>query len=242
MFRERNIRPGASTAIAALLALAPAALQAEVPEVPLADPPPAAVTQLPARVGSVDTPPVPLAEVTVRARPDAAATGSPSASYWALAAGGLASMGLAVWGFVAIGRRKSPLDRRIAALERSHDAEPAPDPQAAMPAPPPSAASVHDLRRPAPPPPASLAHTGASVALPRALPERFEDRDALLRRMIAAAPDRANPFTSYRARCKRARLILQSLGRDFADAEPRIDLGQYSANWPEPGRDEDAAA
>lgn len=239
MFGKCNIRPGASIAITAVLALAPAALRAEVPEAPLSNPPPAAVTQPPVRAGAVEAPLEPL--VTARARPDAAATRSPSASYWALAFGSLASIGLAIWGFVAIGRRKSPLDRRVAALERSLDADSSPDPQAA-PAPQPLAGSVRELRRPAPPPAASLAHTGASVALPRALPERFEDRDVLLRRMIAAAPDRANPFTSYRARRKRARLILQSLGRDFADSEPRIDLGQYSANWPEPGRDKNAAA
>ena len=35
------------------------------------------------------------------------------------------------------------------------------------------------------------------------------EREALLERMIAAAPDEANPFTSWRSRRKRARLILQ---------------------------------
>ena len=37
-----------------------------------------------------------------------------------------------------------------------------------------------------------------------------EERQALLDRMVAAAPDKANPFTSAQGRRKRARIILQS--------------------------------
>lgn len=77
-----------------------------------------------------------------------------------------------------------------------------------------------------------LPNGGAAVALPAELPRTFEERDALLRRMIAAEPDRANPFRSTRARAKRARLILQSLGRRFENAKPRIDLSEYTSNWP----------
>lgn len=87
-----------------------------------------------------------------------------------------------------------------------------------------------------------LPHTGAAVALPRTLPDSFEERDALLKRMIAARPDRANPFVSRRARAKRARLILQSLGKDFSDRKPWIDLSQYPNNWPELTRAKSAAA
>ena len=104
-----------------------------------------------------------------------------------------------------------------------------------------TAGSVQNIRRPAPPA-ASLAHSGAAVALPRSLPASFEERDSLLRRMIAAKPDRANPFTSFNARRKRAKLILQSLGRDFGGREPWIDLSQYSANWPDLARNKHAAA
>jgi hypothetical protein len=50
--------------------------------------------------------------------------------------------------------------------------------------------------------------------------------------MVAARPDKANPFTDRRQRTKRARLIMQSLGVTF-DREPRIDLSQYPNNWPE---------
>jgi len=78
-----------------------------------------------------------------------------------------------------------------------------------------------------------LANAGASVALPRQQPATFEERDALLRRMVAAKPDRANPFRSPRARAHRARLIMQSLGRTFENGTSRIDLSQYPLNWPE---------
>jgi hypothetical protein len=50
--------------------------------------------------------------------------------------------------------------------------------------------------------------------------------------MIDAPPDRANPFTDRRARLRRARLILQSLGRTFENAKPWIDLSDYPENWP----------
>src|SRR5690606_40875264 len=97
-------------------------------------------------------------------------------------------------------------------------------------------------RTPAPAPAPNLVHTGAAVPLPSRMPQSFAERDALLRQMITAKPDRANPFTTKRARLKRARLILQSLGRDFGDREPWIDLSQYPSNWPELARRRHAAA
>ncbi|KRA83751.1 hypothetical protein [Altererythrobacter sp. Root672] len=156
--------------------------------------------------------------------------------------GGLAVLALAVWGFVAIGRRK-PLQRRAETSVR-----PAPKPvQRPLPAtlaastfvaePARNWAPVHATVHPA-----SMAHSGAGVALPRSMPASFEERDALLKRMVAAKPDRANPFASNKARMKRARLILQSLGRDFTDVDPWIDLSQYSANWPELSRSKTVAA
>lgn len=81
----------------------------------------------------------------------------------------------------------------------------------------------------------SLPADGASVALPARMPASFEERDALLKQMAAAKPDRANPFTNYTARLKRARLILQSLGRKFTKGS-WIDLSQYPNNWPELAR------
>lgn len=77
----------------------------------------------------------------------------------------------------------------------------------------------------------SRSASGAAV-LPRQMPATFEERDALLRRMIDAKPDKANPFTDRRARLKRARLILQSLGRKFETNKPWIDLSDYPENWP----------
>ena len=70
------------------------------------------------------------------------------------------------------------------------------------------------------------------VILPPSIPESFEERDALLKRLIAAKPDRANPFHSRRARAHRAKLIIQSLDRNFEKSKPRIDLSQYSDRWP----------
>src|SRR5690606_4726323 len=87
-----------------------------------------------------------------------------------------------------------------------------------------------------------LPHAGASVALPRRLPDSYEEREALFRRLVDAKPDRANPFTDRKARMKRARLIMQSIGRDFGDARPWIDLSQYPHNWPELARHRSAAA
>lgn len=81
-------------------------------------------------------------------------------------------------------------------------------------------------------PGATVPAHGAAVALPIGLPSSFEERDSLLRDMIAAKPDKANPFRSRGARAKRARLILQSLGRDFGNRKPRIDLSQYTNVWP----------
>ncbi|WP_162225069.1 hypothetical protein [Erythrobacter sp. SG61-1L] len=74
------------------------------------------------------------------------------------------------------------------------------------------------------------------VDLPRRLPARFEERNALLMRMLDAPPDKANPFRSRRARLKRARLILQSIGRRFERADPWIDLSDYPHVWPELAR------
>lgn len=70
------------------------------------------------------------------------------------------------------------------------------------------------------------------VILPDAVPETFEERDRLMRGLVAQQPDAANPFRSGRARARRARLIIQSLGRKFENATPWIDLSQYSYRWP----------
>jgi hypothetical protein len=159
---------------------------------------------------------------------------------WVAVLAGLGAIALAIWGFIAIGRRR-PVDRKAAMLiERpvvTTLSEPLAQPLAAEPVPTPSVSPLHPVAS-AP----SMAHTGASVPLPSKMPETFEERDALVKRMVAARPDRANPFTSPIQRHKRAKLILQSLGRDFGDAEPWIDLSQYPQNWPELARRKQAAA
>lgn len=175
----------------------------------------------------------PPAETGERAAAGTQALDSSDATLLAALLAALGFAGLAIWGFIAIGRRNR--GRAVApAVERPIAAsQPAPV-VADVPLAAPSA-DVTPLASPRPLPNAAgggLAHAGAAVALPRAVPQSFEERDALLRRMIAAKPDRANPFVSPKARLKRARLILQSLGRDFGDREPWIDLGQYSSNWP----------
>ena len=73
---------------------------------------------------------------------------------------------------------------------------------------------------------------GDPVALPADVPQTFEERDALLKKLVAAEPDRANPFTGVRARARRAKLIMQSLNRDFTSRKPRIDLSEYTNRWP----------
>jgi hypothetical protein len=73
---------------------------------------------------------------------------------------------------------------------------------------------------------------GDPIALPQQAPETFEERDALLKELVAAPPDKANPFTSPRARARRAKLIIQSLGRDFTSRKPRFDLSEYTNRWP----------
>jgi hypothetical protein len=82
-------------------------------------------------------------------------------------------------------------------------------------------------------PATGLGHSGAAVALPRKLPDSVSERRALLDRMVAAQPDRANPFRTPKARRHRAKLIMQSIGRTFATGQSRIDLSQYPMNWPE---------
>lgn len=159
----------------------------------------------------------------------------------ALIVGAMAVIGLAIWGFIAMGRRRRPAQRNaLPVIERPIVPEAKPVALVAEPmvAEHPVAEVSQLVTTPAP---SSLSHSGASVALPRSMPQTFEERDALLKRMVAAKPDRANPFHGYKARVYRARLILQSLGRDFGDTMPWIDLSQYSSNWPELARNRYAA-
>lgn len=88
----------------------------------------------------------------------------------------------------------------------------------------------------------AMASAGASVALPRERYATAAERRALIERLAAAKPDRANPFRSHKARLHRAKLIEQSIGRTFPGGRSRIDLSQYPLNWPELSSSRPAAA
>ncbi|MFN6934931.1 MAG: hypothetical protein ACK4NZ_07245 [Tsuneonella sp.] len=147
---------------------------------------------------------------------------------------GLLVAGVAVGGLILLLRRR----RRDALaepmqIERPIVREPVPTRPLETPSTPALAAAIPVMAREA------TVHTngglpnqGAAIALPREAPTDFEERSELLRRMVEARPDRANPFRSPGARLKRARLILASLGRTFESRPPRIDLSQYTSNWP----------
>lgn len=186
------------------------------------------------------------ASVTDPAQPAAAESGQAGEGF-AWIAGVLGALGLGGLALLALRRRnvaprKAPQPRATAAPQPK--VVPAPAAPAMHPA---YAAGVTPMasQRPAAPRPAragtGLSNSGAAIALPRSAPANFEEREALLRRMVAARPDRANPFRSPKARRRRARLIMQSLGRKF-DREPNIDLSQYPENWPELARRDYATA
>jgi hypothetical protein len=170
----------------------------------------------------------------------------------ALLAGG-AVLGLGLLGFVAFRRRKPGQPTQAAPVVQKPRVVPAATPVTTTVAAPASAAAhIHQTdQRPAAPAqwaaaqrttqPISAANSGA-VALPRTSPEDFDERDALLRRMAMAKPDKANPFRSPKARFRRARLILQSLGQDFSDRDPQFDTSDYPQHWPEVARRRYSAA
>jgi len=203
---------------------------------------------------TADTVPAPVVDETVtapiapiassepvtepEAAPSTAPGGGDAVMFGIMVLAAIAALVLAIWGFIAIGRRR-PVARRAATpvVERPKIQHPAPIHAETAREPEPETTSFAAPATPTPintvAPAPSMAHTGAAVPLPRTMPATFEERDALMRRMIAAKPDRANPFKSPIQRYHRAKLIMQSLGRDFGDTEPWIDLSQYPQNWPE---------
>lgn len=150
--------------------------------------------------------------------------------------GGAAAIGLGLLGLAAFRRRKTrAAAEAVPVIVKPRLADPAPlaDPAIAAVTEVPHA-TVSDIRPAArfEQPQGALPNRGAAVALPQVAPTDYEERTALLRRMVEARPDRANPFVHRKARMRRARLILQSLGYDFADRDPLIDLSDYPQNWP----------
>jgi hypothetical protein len=158
----------------------------------------------------------------------------------ALVAGMLGALGLAAVGGVAYAasrrRRRARHETTVAHEPVAAMAVSAERPMAAPPAAPVAQRTVTDpvaqsnvtMDRAISAPRVS----GDPVPLPAEVPQTFEERDALLKELVAAKPDRANPFTSVRARARRAKLIMQSLGEDFSNRKPRIDLSQYTNRWP----------
>lgn len=237
-------------------AAAPTQTRAAPRPVPAAEPIPAETTITEA--APVEVAPIaaaPIAEPVLAPEPAPTverATGLDDATIFGLGALGILGLAAVLY---AVTRRRRPKTSPEAAAPRIERPIVRHEPAAAMPvgtAAPEFAAGLepHPSVSYAPAafttarvaPSASLSHSGAAVALPREMPTTYEERDALLKRMIGAKPDRANPFRSTRARAKRARMILASLGRDFSNHEPWIDLSQYSSNWPEVARRNSAAA
>ncbi len=198
-------------------------------------------------------------------------SGTDTAVWLGLLASGLGILGLGFLGALALRRRQVRRVDRVPVIERPK-VDPAPVPPVlartssdvaplAIPAGTATIAGIADasasaprdaaphyqglvlqIREPARERSPNLAPAGATVALPRTIPATYDEREALLQRMVAAKPDRANPFHSPRARRHRARLIMQSLGRTFANGKSRIDLSQYPQNWPELQHNRPAAA
>jgi hypothetical protein len=238
-------------------AAAPAQTRAAPRPAPVAAAPEAAPV---AETTVIETAPVEVAPIAAAPAPILApepaptterATGLDDATIFGL--GGLGVLGLAAVLF-AVTRRRRPKTSPEAAAPRIERPIVNRDPVAAVPVGTAAPEFATGITQPSvsyttaafgsarPTPSASLSHSGAAVALPREAPKSIEERETLMQRMIAAQPDRANPFRSTRARAKRARLILASLGRDFSNAEPWIDLSQYPSNWPEVARRPSAAA
>jgi len=113
-----------------------------------------------------------------------------------IAASVLGVIGLGIAGFIATRRRRG--DKEM--VESDYE----PDPEFVAEAPVtsiPEELAVHEPdRKPEP----------TSFEMPEGPVPTGEARNRLIEEMAAAAPDEANPFTSYKARRKRARIILQS--------------------------------
>lgn len=198
--------------------------QAEPTTAPFANSEPEAADQRPLAVATAPESAPPAAELTPVQDP--VSDGSGAALLFALLAVG--GVGLAAFLLFRSRRRKrdeevpvieqpvvaEPLSRDTETVGTTYNSEPAP----AMRAEPITPVT---------------SNKDVAVELPSEAPRNPVERDRLLKRMIDAKPDRANPFASHKARAKRARLILQSLGTRFTDRKPGIDLSQYTNVWPE---------
>jgi hypothetical protein len=113
-------------------------------------------------------------------------------------AGLLAALGIAGLGIAAMRRRRNEPVYEEAEYAPVVTPEPVPEAVVVEPVPP-SAAPVH----------AAPAGSASAVLSASPLPQTAEERRELLDRMVAAAPDEANPFTAHKSRLRRARVQLQ---------------------------------
>ncbi len=169
---------------------------------PVADRAPAPVTAQPAPLVPVE--PVSSAQV---APPTAEVTTTSDASDWSLPVGAAAT--LLVLGGVGIA-----MTRRRRAWEANVDFVP---PVVNRPATRPMAERPIQTERP----------MAAPVIATGAAPASADDRAALIDRMVAAQPDTSNPFTSAKARRRRARLIVQSMSQS-AGEPTQVRAPQYT--------------
>lgn len=186
----RNTTPRAAASTAASAPIAPVA--AVIPAAVVI--PPAAA---PAPVTPLDPAPRAEAGPPAQVQPEPNGLGGGEAGLIALlAAGGLAGAGF----MVARSRRKRDEDEiaeTVTDRAALAPAVPVPTPERVAP------------RQPEPATERFAMPAGPIPAMPAGQVPSGTEREALLQRMVAAAPDEANPFTSSRSRRKRARLILQ---------------------------------
>ena len=168
-----------------------------------------------AAAGTIDpvAPPPPVAEPQESAETGGTSPAVPIALGGVLIAGALAGMAMARL------RRRALTDYNALYAGDDHsDAGAAPIPAA-------PAASVQPMVAA----PASQARAWQEpVAIPAGPVASRDEREALLRRMVAAQPDASNPFTSHKARRKRARMLLAShdLRRQQSSVQP-FDFRTY---------------
>lgn len=146
------------------------------------------------------------------ARTAPASTGGEDIASWALPVGAAAT--LLVLGGVAFAAT-----RRRRAWEA--DAEFIP-PVATRSTARPATHRANDIARP----------TTASGAYAAAMHGELADREQLVEHMVNAAPDAANPFTSRKARRRRAKLILASIARR-APAPQHLDMAPARTGYAE---------
>ncbi|WP_162234210.1 hypothetical protein [Novosphingobium sp. Leaf2] len=117
-------------------------------------------------------------------------------------AGILAALGVAGLGIFALRRR-----RRNEPEYDEADYAPASLAETALEAEPAQMAVAREVARPAMP--TLSGNTASRVLATAGMPHSPEERQALLESMVAAEPDEGNPFTSRKARMRRARIQLQ---------------------------------